>query len=40
MLNRDGAGRFPADSVNGRVEARLAVLADRQRDFGGQGETA
>jgi predicted ATP-dependent protease len=37
---RDGAGRFPADSVNGRVEARLAVLADRQREFGQQGDTA
>lgn len=35
---RDGAGRFPAESVNERVEARLAVLADRQREFGGPGE--
>jgi len=30
---RDDAGRYPADSVNGRVTARLADLADRYRKF-------
>ncbi|MDX1574565.1 MAG: ATP-binding protein [Kiloniellales bacterium] len=31
---RDGDGRFPADSVNARVEARLIELADKRRAFG------
>lgn len=30
----DGAGRYPVDSVNGRVAARLAELARRYREFG------
>jgi hypothetical protein len=32
---RDAAGIFPRDSVNGRIEARLARLAERDRSFGG-----
>ena len=31
---RGGDGRFPADSVNGRVEARLAAFAAARRSFG------
>ncbi|HKV45579.1 MAG TPA: ATP-binding protein [bacterium] len=31
---RDADGRFPPTSVNGRVEARLAELAKRYREFG------
>jgi predicted ATP-dependent protease len=35
---RDEAGRYPADSVNGRVTARLAELAARYREFTESGE--
>ncbi len=31
---RDGAGRYPLESVNGRVEARLAAFAEKLREFG------
>jgi predicted ATP-dependent protease len=31
---RDADGRFPSDSVNGRVEARLLAFAQTQREFG------
>jgi predicted ATP-dependent protease len=31
---RDAEGRFPAGSVNGRVEARLLAFAQTQREFG------
>jgi lon-related putative ATP-dependent protease len=31
---RDADGRFPADSVNGRVEARLLAFAQTRREFG------
>jgi predicted ATP-dependent protease len=31
---RDAAGNFPADSVNGRVESRLLAFAQTRRDFG------
>jgi predicted ATP-dependent protease len=34
---RDAAGRFPADSVNGRVERRLLEFADHRRRFRGAG---
>jgi predicted ATP-dependent protease len=30
---RDESGQFPAESVNGRVEARLITLAEAGRDF-------
>ncbi len=30
----DADGRFPSDSVNGRVEARLLAFAQTQREFG------
>jgi predicted ATP-dependent protease len=30
---RDADGRFPADSVNGRVEARLLAFASARREF-------
>jgi predicted ATP-dependent protease len=30
---RDAQGKFPADSVNGRVEARLLSFAQTRRDF-------
>jgi hypothetical protein len=30
---RDADGRFPADSVNGRVEARLLAFAHARREF-------
>jgi predicted ATP-dependent protease len=30
----DAEGRFPADSVNGRVRERLRDLAERRRSFG------
>jgi len=30
---RDAAGAFPPGSINARVEARLAALAERQREF-------
>ncbi|RDD62696.1 Lon protease family protein [Ferruginivarius sediminum] len=30
----DSEGRFPTDTVNGRVQARLDALADKRRDFG------
>jgi hypothetical protein len=36
---RDADGRFPADSVNARVEARLIELADKRRAFGRLSET-
>ena len=32
---RDDLGQFPEDSINGRVERRLAEFADRMRSFGG-----
>jgi predicted ATP-dependent protease len=39
----DAEGRFPADSVNGLVRARLRDLAERRRSFGkekdGDGES-
>jgi len=39
---RDGQGRFPEDSINGRVEARLIEYSERMRAFGasarGEGE--
>ena len=31
---RDGAGSFPPDSINGRVEARLLAFAQTRREFG------
>ena len=31
---RDADGRFPADSINGRVEARLLAFAQARREFG------
>ena len=31
---RDAAGNFPPDSVNGRVEARLLAFAQMRREFG------
>jgi predicted ATP-dependent protease len=31
---RDAEGRFPADSINGRVEARLLAFAQARREFG------
>jgi len=31
---RDAAGNFPPDSINGRVEARLLAFAQTRRDFG------
>jgi predicted ATP-dependent protease len=31
--SRDAEGHFPADSVNGRVEARLLAFAQARRDF-------
>jgi lon-related putative ATP-dependent protease len=34
---RDGAGQFPPDSVNGRVEARLHDLAQARKRFGAAG---
>lgn len=30
---RDTEGRYPADSINGRVERRLAELAQKQKEF-------
>jgi hypothetical protein len=30
---RDAEGRFPAGSINGRVEARLVSFAARRRNF-------
>jgi hypothetical protein len=30
---RDAAGNFPPDSVNGRVEARLLAFAQARREF-------
>jgi hypothetical protein len=30
---RDGAGQFPEESLNRRVETRLAALAETLRDF-------
>jgi hypothetical protein len=30
---RDGAGQFPGESLNRRVETRLAALAETLRDF-------
>jgi predicted ATP-dependent protease len=32
---RDGAGKFPEDTVNGLVEARLRCFADVRRRFAG-----
>jgi hypothetical protein len=37
--SRDGEGRFPADSVNGRVEARLLAFARTRREFGARPPT-
>jgi predicted ATP-dependent protease len=31
--SRDAEGQFPADSINGRVEARLLAFAQTRRDF-------
>jgi predicted ATP-dependent protease len=40
----DEAGRFPAETVNGRVQAQLDALAEKRRSFGlppaGRGEPA
>jgi lon-related putative ATP-dependent protease len=33
---RDSSGKFPADSLNGRVEARLTQLAEKREKFGAQ----
>ncbi|MGA8261467.1 MAG: ATP-binding protein [Arenicellales bacterium] len=35
---RDGEGRFPADSINGRVEAKLVAYSERMRTFAARGE--
>jgi hypothetical protein len=35
---RDADGRFPADSVNGRVEARLVAMAQRRIALGRAAE--
>ncbi len=32
---RDAAGRYPVDSVNGRVDAALQAMAEKARAFGG-----
>jgi predicted ATP-dependent protease len=32
---RDASGRYPERSVNGRVEARLTVFAEKLREFSG-----
>jgi len=32
--SRDAEGRFPPDSINGRVEARLLAFAQQRREFG------
>ncbi len=32
--SRDAGGHFPADSINGRVEARLLAFAQARREFG------
>jgi lon-related putative ATP-dependent protease len=37
---RDGAGHFPAESVNGKVEARLTGLAQLRQSFGVDGSRA
>jgi hypothetical protein len=38
---RDAQGKFPADSVYGRAEARLGSYARSRREFGaGHGELA
>jgi hypothetical protein len=34
---RDAEGRFPADSINGRVEATLKQYAEQIRDFNKPG---
>jgi predicted ATP-dependent protease len=36
---RDEAGNYPEDSLNWRVEARLAALADRWQAFNAPPET-
>jgi predicted ATP-dependent protease len=33
---RRGRGGYPKNTVNGRVDQRLGILAARYRDFGGQ----
>ena len=33
---RDSNGKFPAESLNGRVEARLIQLAEKRERFGAQ----
>ena len=38
--DRGADGRFPENSVNARVEARLADLARRRRAFGADGAAA
>lgn len=35
---RGKTGRYPEDSINGRVEARLHRMAERMRDFGRAGQ--
>lgn len=35
---RDEAGKFPEDSINGRVEARLIDFASKRKAFGASGE--
>jgi len=37
MGTKDDAGEYPVESVNGRVAARLAELAEKAKELGGQG---
>jgi len=39
MGERDGEGRFPEETVNGRVERRLEELAERRLEYAGREET-